>query len=310
MPTKEAIVDNIIPKEVPKPIPVRVISTRTGPRMKVAGKDEPIIPNGNQQDNSRTTPAADTATPEESVRLSPQLSALARKEQAHRNREQALAQREKDLESRLAKAQQFENLESKLGSKDYSELEKLGLNYEGYTEYLISKQAEEDPSTQAYKKLESEIQGIKKEREEQAEQEFEETKAEYQREIKSLVASSSDFTSIKEMKAEDAVLTLIMETWEEDNEHLTVAEACKEIEAGIVEHANKFASLSKLKPKVDPEQEKRLPLPPPSGTRTLTNNMQPSNTETVPAKSLQHLSEADRYAEARRRVLARRQQGA
>lgn len=299
MPTREAIVDTIIPKEIEKPIPVRTISTRTQKPNIHANLQE----NGNQPVTNRSDSAAVSAIPEESVKLSPQLSALARKEQAFRQREQALAQREKDLEAKLAEAEQYGQLKTKMASKDYSEAEKLGLNYEEYVQYKLKQSEGEDPNAAKFKSIEEELKAMKKGQEEKANQEYEETVSEYRKEIASLIASNPDFSSVKELKREDAVLQLILDSWEEDGEELSVEQAAKDIEDFLIDQGKKFSNLPKLKPV---EEERKLPPPKPS-VKTLTNQMQPT-ANSQPQKSLQHLSESERYAEARRRVMARRQQ--
>lgn len=307
MPTREAIVDNIIPKQVEKPIPTRTVTTR-------AQKVEPKIAGQPLTNNS---PAAESpsAAPEESVRLSPQLSALARKEQAFRQREQALKEREKAIEAKLADAEKFEQLKSKLSAKDYSEAEALGLNYEDYVKYVLEKQGGEDPVQAEIKRLNAEIESLKKGSEESADAQYEETLAEYRKEISKAITTIPEFSSIKELenitgqKGEEAVLQLIVDAFEEDNEELTVAEACQQVEEYVVGLGKKFTSLSKLKPQETPEEvEPVKTLPRPMVGKTLTNDMTVSS-EKRPFKSLQHLSEAERYAEARRRVLERRAKG-
>lgn len=290
MPVNTPIVDSLIPREVTKPIPTRTINSST------------TRPNINQAPNIKSSPAAESIVTEESVKLSPQLTALARKQQAHRQREQALDQREKDLEARLAEAEQYSQLKTKLSSKDFSSAEALGLTYQEYTEYLLNKQAGEDPEGQRFKALEDEIQALKKGNEEKANQEYEETVAEYKSEIAKLVAESPDFPKTKKAQKEDAVLQLILDSWEEDGLQLSVDEAARDVEAHLTEEAKKWASL------MDEPVKEEVKLPPPTmGSRTLTQQMAPAGIEKQPARSLHHLPDNERFAEARRRMLERRQ---
>ncbi len=304
MPTKEAIVNTTLPQDVPKPIPVRVISTRTVQKVK---DPAPAAQNADQGNTVRSE-AADSATTADSVKLSPQLSALARKEQAFRQRELALKQREKDLEAKLAKGDQYDQLTTKLTAKDFSEAEKLGLDYDAYTKYKLDQQAGEDPQAQKLAALEAEIQALKKGQEESAAQSYEEVVASYRKEISASVANNPEFSSIKELKAEAHVLQLILDSFEEDKVEMTVEDACKDIENAFVEQAKKFSALPKFKPATPAVEEKKTLPPPKPAVNTLTNNMAASTAETKPLKPLQYLSESERYAEARRRVLARRQQ--
>lgn len=294
MPTVQPIVNTMIPQQVEKPIPTRTVTTRA---QNISQPGTPVV-----------SPAAESAPAAESVKLSPQLSALARKEQALRQ-ERAAFQKEREAHAaKLAEAEQYSQLKAKLGAKDFSAAEELGLSYEEYTKFLLDKQSGEDPNTVAFKKLQDEIDALKKSKEESAAQEYEETVAVYQKEIAKLVESSPDFPKTKKAKKEDAVLRLILDSWEKDGEELTVEQASKDVEAFLKEEAKNWASLIE-EPKVSGAAGPG-PLPPPrTGSRTLTQNMQPPSGQTAPAKSLQHLSESERYAEARRRVEARRQQG-
>ena len=319
MPTREPIADLIIPREPVKEIPTRVAITRDP---KLAPK---VVANTQNQAASQTNPnqaatsgnsqAADSAASAESVQLDPKASALARKEQAFRQREQALKQREKDLEAKLAKADQFDQFQTKISANDFSEVEKLGGNYEGYTKYLLEKQAGEDPTSQKFKALETELQDLKKRQEESSAEAFDETVRAYRTELTTFIDSNPDLSTVKKFKdtdhegkeftGVDVALQFILDSWKEDQEEVTVAEAAKLTKQFLAEKAKQWASLVDEPKQVDEAK----PLPPPKpGVKTLTNQMQPTGNAQAPQKSLQHLSESERYAEARRRVLARRQQ--
>lgn len=303
MPTREPIVNNLIPREIEKPIPVRTISTRTGPR--------PFI---NQETPNVGVSTADSVPTAESVKLSPQISALARKEQAFRQREQAVKEREKALDARLADADQYSQLKAKISAKDYSAAEELGLTYEEYTKYLLDKQSGENPEDLRFKAMEDEIQALKKSKEESAAQEYEDTVAEYHKELKTLADSDPQFSKVKKFKETDSegkevtgidvALKLILDSWEEDGTEVTIEQALKDTELFFNEQATKWSAL-RDEPK---EEQSAKTLPPPKiGSKTLTQQMQATGIEKKPAKSLQYLSESERYAEARRRVLERRQ---
>lgn len=304
MPTQEAIVDNIIPKQVEKPIPVRTVSTKAmSLASKIAG--QPITNN---------SLVAESATPEESVRLAPQLTAIARKEQAFRQREQALKEREKQIEARLAEADKFDNLKAKMSSKDFSEAEALGLSYEEYTKYILDKQTDENPQDIKLKALEAEIAALKKGSEESAASQYEETIAEYRKEIGKSLLNNPEFSSVKNLesingvKGEDAVMQLILDSFEQDDVELSVDDACKQIEDYVTDFGKKFNALPKFKTESQEVEIPKKELPRPMVGKTLTNDMT-AGSDKRPFKSLQHLSENERYAEARRRVLERRQKG-
>lgn len=295
MPTIQPITNTVIPKTTEPPIPVRTVITRA-----------PSMTPKNTVQQVNNSQSAESATTEESVRLSPQLSALARKEQAYRQKEQALKAREKEIESKLADAERFSSLKNKFGEKDFSEAESMGLNYEEYTKYLLDKQNGEDPVQSEIKRLNAEIESLKKGNEDSAVQQFDQTIAEYKNEIARLVSEDENFSTIKGFNKQDAVLKLIVDTFEEDGEELTINEAAKLVEEELSNIGNSFLDLPKFKREEILEQPRTLPRP--MVGKTLTNDMTVSS-EKRPYKSLQHLSEAERYAEARRRVLERREKG-
>lgn len=292
MPTQEAIVNTIIPREVEKPIPVRTVSTI----LRKANQDQANI---NRTDS---TPAV-SGIPEESLKLSGPAIALARKEQAHRQRELALKERERQVEARLADAEKFEKLRAKIGEKDFSEAEALGLNYEDYVEYKLKSTGEVDPRDQKFQEIQDEVKNLKKQQEESIQRQYEETVSEYRSEIKKLVAEKPEFSKIKKMNAEEHVLQLIIDTFEEDGTQLTVDKAAKDVEMFLTEEKKKWDALSDEGVEAE-MQRPTLPRP----TRTLTNEMTAGAQTARPQKSLQHMSDEERYAEARRRVLERRQQ--
>lgn len=304
MPTQEPLVNTIIPQKAEVVIPTRTVITRA--------TNIPKINSGQPVTNN--SPAAESAKPEESVRLSPEISALARKEQAFRQREQALKQRELDIEAKLAKADRFEALEAKMSSKDFSEAEALGLNYEDYVKYQLDKQVESNPQDDKIRELEAKLEALQKGSEESAASQYEETIAEYNKEIVKAISEDPNFSSIKMLESingvpgEKAVLQLILDSFEQDDVELTVQEACQQVEDYVYSFGKKFNELPKFKEQAVEVEAPKKALPRPIVGKTLTNDMTASS-DKRPSKSLHQLSEAERYAEARRRVIERREKG-
>lgn len=302
-PSHEAIVNTMLPAQIEKPIPTRTVSTRTVPRPQ----------NLNQASTGMDPAAAASATPAASVKLGPEVTALARKQQAMRQREQAIAEREKQLEERLAKAEKYSRLEAGVESGDYSGLGELKVDYNKLTKWELDRQLGEDPQAQKFNSLEEQIQALKKSQEDKATEEYEETVAAYRTEITSLI-DAPEFQALKKFKetgAEgkefsgvDIALQLILDSWEEDQVEVSSEEAVRLTKESLIERARKYSALME-----EPVQEESKLPPPRAGSRTLTQQLQPAGVTKQPAKSLQHLSEAERYAEARRRVLERQQQG-
>lgn len=303
MPSHEAIVNTIIPQEIVKPIPVRTVTTRAAVKAKVV--EAATIQNGNQPAINGSNPAAESATGEESIRLSPVASVLARKEQAFRQREQAFKAKENEYAALREKAEKYEQLTQKMSAKDYSEAEKLGLDYEEYVKYKLNQANGEDPNAQRIAELERQLTDLKKGQEDNTEKQYEAVKTEFRKEISTLVANNPEFSSIKHFgeEGEKAALQLIVDSWEEDDLEITAEQACRDIKNELLEMGKKFTSLPDFRQATVVEQ---TPPPRPS-VNTLTNQMQPPSGEPK-HKPLHNLSEAERYAEARRRVLARRAQ--
>lgn len=250
--------------------------------------------------------APEEATTGESVTLSPQISALARKEQAQRKREFDLKQREKSLESRLAKADQFEKLQEKLKSKDFSAAEELGLTYEEYTQYLLGKEAQKNPTEQRMGEMDKKLAEIKKAQEDLTNREYQANQALWKNEIAKVVTENADFSTIKELGAENIVLQHINDSFDEDGVELSTEDACKDIEAALIERAEKFAGVSKIKTRQPAEVKPQLG-PPKSSPKTITQTMTTSSQKPA-SKPFHLLSETEQWEEARRRVMAQRQQ--
>lgn len=258
-------------------------------------------PNVKQENTVEVEAPAEPAKTEESVTLSPQISALARKEQAQRQRERALVQREKDFAAKLADAEKYAQLKSKIAAKDYSAADEMGLSYEQYTQYLLDKQNGEKPEEQRYRKVESELEALKKQQEEKTIQEYQANQALWKKEIAQVIASNEEFSTIKELKAESAVLKHINESFDEDGVELTVEQAAKEIEEHLVARAEKLASVSKLKKKF--EAGPSVLGAPKTSPKTITQNMTVTS-EKVKSKPFHLMSESEQIAEAIRRVQA------
>lgn len=254
-----------------------------------------------QANTSEVSAPAEPARAEESLTLSPQISALARKEQAQRQRERAFMQREKELTAKLADAEKYQQIRTKLAAKDYSAADDLGMTHDQYTQYLLDKQAGEDPAEQRYRKVESELEQLKKNQEEQTIQEYKANQNLWKQEIAKVVDAGEEFSTIKELGAYDAVLRHINDSFDEDGIELSAEQAAKEIEDALYARAEKLASVSKIKKKF--ETEPRVLGAPKSSPKTITQNMTVTS-EKAKSKPFHLMSESEQIAEAIRRVQA------
>lgn len=243
-------------------------------------------------------------TPEESVTLSPQVAALARKEQKFRQKELEIKKREEALEAERAELAGLRSMKAKLEAKDYSGLDGL-VKYDEYTNYLIEKETALTPEQQQLKKHAEEIEGIKAQHLDETKKRFEAAVNERRNAVKELVETKPEFARIKKAKMEEAVVKHILDTWEHENIDLSPEQATKEVADILLEKANEWkALLEDDQPKVEAPQEsdqKQLP-PLKPGIKTLTNNMAATGEIKRPVKSFQFMTDSERYAEARRRA--------
>jgi hypothetical protein len=262
----------------------------TGSPLVQKTKEEPIA----------APPITPIEPPEESVTLSPKVSAIARKEQAQRMRERQLAERERSLSEKLQKAEKYEQLTAKLAANDYSAVDELGLQYEEIVKHELNKEASKNPEQERVRQLEEKLSQVQKAQEEREVKEYQANQALWKQEILKTVKENDDFSTIRDLGAEDIVLQHINDSFEEDNLELTVEEAAKEIESALLERAEKFASVSKIKNRVP---EGKVLGPPKTAVKTITQNMTTSSLKTV-AKPFHLMSESEQIAEAYRRVQA------
>lgn len=257
-----------------------------------------LIPKAPEATSEQKTgqPVINEETKSDAVTLSPQLTALAKKQQIVQQRELAIKEKEAALAAKEAdyipksKITEGVNVNALQAVKDY-----LGMDYEELTNLILSQTQGADP----VKELKSEIQQLKTNEEQRVSKQYEATVNQYKREISTLVDKDENFVTIKEENAQDAVLQHILETFEKDNEMLSVEEASKDIEDFLVDEAIKKSSLTKVKAKLSPppakQEEKRLP-PPRQAPKTLTQQVESAPTRTF--NQFQHLSMKERIAQA------------
>lgn len=247
------------------------------------------------------SPEEPSSTPQESVSLSPAAAALARKEQKFRQEQQRLAKEREALDAERKEIAELKGIKEKLAAKDYSALEGL-VPYDEYTNYQVNKLNSMSPEAQALNDLKNEVEGLKKSQQTDIEKRFEAAVNERRKAIKGLVETKPEFQRIKKAKAEEHVVQYILDTWEHDNVDLDPETAAKEVDQILQERAKKWAGLLEVSEEpVAPQDSKQLPPLKPNVT-TLTNNMNVTGEIARPKRSYHGMSDAERYAEARRRA--------
>ena len=236
---------------------------------------------------------------EESVKLSPQIAAIARREQKFRQQQ---AQFEKDraaLASEKEEIAQLRAMKEKLAAKDYSGLDGI-VDYNDYSQYQVNKLNGSNPVEEEIKKLQGKISDIEKNAETNITRQFEAAVEERRIATKELVDQTAQFPRIKKAQAQEAVVQHILDTWEHDSKELSIEQAAKEVEEILVEKAKQWASLLEEDQDVGATPKKTLP-PLKQGLKTLTNQVTSGDLKR-PLRSLHGLSDNERWAEARRRA--------
>jgi hypothetical protein len=248
-------------------------------------------------------PAAEPAATAESVTLTPQMAALARKEQRFRQSEQQLKARETALEERAAKYAKLEEMQAKLAAKDYSGLDGV-VNYDEYTNWLIDRANAQSPEAKALQEMKAQVEGIDKTQKEFVEKQYTAAIEQRRTAVNALVESNPDFGIIKRAGRTEAVVQHIVDTYNEDSKELSVEQAAKEVKEILIEQAKRAAGFLEEEPKAKPVAGEKKPLPP---LKTITNNMTAIGEPVVTKsrKPMHEMSESERYAEAHRRVQER-----
>lgn len=248
--------------------------------------------------NINDSEAGESAPGGASRQLSPQLAVLLKKEQKFRQEQAAFKKERAELE-------ELRSLKAKIAAGDYSEADKL-IDYEKFTQHKLGK----DPKAEELAEFRAELAALKADRDKDVSDRFESAINQRRVAVKSLIASNEDYSTIKELKAEEAVVQLILDTWENEEVELSPDEAALMVEKELIERGRKWSSLKKLKSETTAETPEKKELPPlKTGTKTLTNNMASTGEIKRPSTPLHLMTEQERYAEARRRAEEKIKQG-
>ncbi len=256
--------------------------------------------------NNTATPAAlaveavktetPIATPAPAA-VDPRIEAMARKErQLHKMRKEL----ETEKQSWKTKQGDYETNyipKSRLAEDPLAALTEAGIDYNKLTEILLNNPNSNDPQIRT---IRSEIKALRdaqeasnKRSEEQQNQQYQQALKQIGTEVKLLVDSDANFETIKETGMQEAVVTLIEQTFNESGVLMDIEEAATEIEAHLLAEALKLSKLKKLQPKTEPPVSAPVKVSPQqlqTSPRTLTN--------TVSTQSPVRSSEKERIARA------------
>ena len=290
MPTISPVVRASIGGTSQEPVPHRVsLTAQTG--MNMPEKPDASLPPSGQ------TATHEATTPTQAVTLSPQLTALARKQQKLQQEIQAQRDKEAAWTARQADYVPKSDFKAKLKENAAEALNTLGISYDELTNLLLEQQNGADP----VKALKAELDQLKNDQKANVDKQYEATLRQYRAETDSLIAADpKTYHLINKQGRQDAVVQHILETWKEDESKvLSVSQAAKEVEDVLREQAKKMAdALKELEPATTeetPQAKKTLP-PPKAALKTLTNQVDVAPTRTY--NQFQFLSPKERLAQA------------
>jgi hypothetical protein len=253
-----------------------------------------------KEEVAQTVTSEETAAApvETEVALSPKISALARKEQAQRQREFALKKREQELADKLARADKYDQLKEKLAKGDFSAVETEGLEYDKYAEFKVKELEAKDPREERLLKHEQELAELKKQLEEKEVKEYQLNQQLWKNEISKTIETQEEFRTLKrDPGMVDLILQHINDSFEEDNVELSAEQATREIQQALRERKKKLDLI--LEDEETPAQKSLGP--PKSSPKTITQNMTVTP-KTLQSKPFHLMSESEQIAEAYRRV--------
>lgn len=274
------------------------VSASTGMNMPTVRETKPTPSAGGAAPVSGH-PSMGEETTAPAVTLSPQLTALARKQQKLQQEIQAQRDREAAFDAKQADYIPKSSLTAKFETDALGALKDLGMTYEQFNERLLAQLNGADP----VKELRSEFDQFKKTQEESVNKQYDATLKQYRSEADALIAADPKaFHLITKGKHQDAVVQHIVETWEADPDQvLTVSQAAKEVEEVLRENARAYADALK---EIDPPAEataqsarKTLPPPKAAAPRTLTSQVEATPQPRAHGQ-FQHLSMKERIAQA------------
>lgn len=235
------------------------------------------------------------------VTLSPQLTALARRQQKFQQEVQAQREKESQWEKDKANYVPKESFKAKVQQNAVEALSDLGLTYDELTNLLLNQQNGADP----VRELRSEVDQLKKSQEESANKQFEAILNQYKSEAQKLIQSSDKYLMIRdEPEAAKAAVDELVADWEKDGETKDISYYLDLAEEGLRDMANALSGrLSKTKPAEETAQPTKKTLPPPKAaqTRTLTQQVETAPQQARPGQ-FQHLSMKERIAQATARA--------
>lgn len=253
-----------------------------------------------------------SAPQEPGVKLSPGAAALARKEQKFRQEQAKLKAEKESLAAERAEVARLKEMQQKLAAKDYSGLDGI-VNYDEYTQHQLNRMQTQTEEQKAIQAMSEKIAQMEKANEENINRQFEAAVYDRKREADRILTSDeklSQFSStvksvMPKVNLPDVVTQHILDTWEHDNQELSVEQAAQEVVDVMI---NKAKTWSKLLGTSQQAPDQKKPLPPMSkGLSTLTNRVTIGESAQDKKPDYYRLPESQRWELARQRALQKLQ---
>lgn len=276
-------------------LPRSSVTASTGMSLPSLAKKEPEAPVSSTGSGQQAIGEETKIQP--NVTLSPQLTAIARRQQKLQQEIQTQRDKEAEWEKRKGDYVSKSEFKAKYDKNAVEALKLLDTEYEGLSQTIIAQSQGADPVAE----VRAELQLLKKQQEDDTNKQFDATLKQYKAEVTALTSKDQKkYFFIDKNSAHEHVVQHIVDTWKEDPDKvLTVEEAANDIEEFLRDGAKASkALLDELdgsdKPVEEPEK-KTLP-PPRTGARTLTQQVESTPSRTY--NQFQHLSMKERITQS------------
>lgn len=243
-----------------------------------------------------STPAADPS-------ISSKFGALAKKEKAILKLKQDLSLREKDVQDKYSKYQEFETKKTQAKSNPslaLKMLEEMGLSYEDLTNAVLN-DGKPTPEMQV-KSVKDELEEFKKQlqkdkeeeertQKERQEQEYSKAIEEFKTKINSFVENKDEYELINAYGQQELIYSTVEQHFDETKNVLSIKEASDLVEKYLEGEVDKALKLKKMQSKLAPKQPEEPKSKEPSfmksglEPKSLSNEITSSVPSMLPAKT-------------------------
>jgi hypothetical protein len=219
--------------------------------------------------------------------VDPRIAAFAAKERQLRKMQMEMQAEKAKWEQEATKYQTDYLPKSRLQEDPLAVLSEMGYDTDKLSQLLLNAPNANDPTVRMFqskiKALEEKQAAADRRAEEAVRGQFEQAKKQIANEAKMLVDGSADYETIKSAGMHDAVTELILQTFEQSGVLMDVAEAAQQVEEHLINEGMKFAQISKIQKRMQPQQAAPTGQPQ-AGIKTITQNLtQPQSGKSMTA---------------------------